>query len=65
MALSVMLPCRISVYTEAAQPGVTIVSTMLPTRLIQFMPGHDSQTLHEVAESVEKHLVSFIDTAVA
>ena len=58
MAVSLALPCRISVYEEG---GTTKIGTILPTALLNIFPGAES--LQEVARDVEREILAIIDEA--
>ena len=58
MAVSMALPCRISVYEEG---GRTKMATMLPTAMLAMFPGADS--LREVAGEVERAILTMMDEA--
>lgn len=58
MAVSLALPCRISVYEEG---GKTRIGTMLPTALLGVFPG--SEELSPVAAEVEEAILAMIDEA--
>lgn len=58
MAISTVLPCRISIYEEA---GKTKVTTLLPTQALGMFAAAG---LDAVAESVEKDLIAIIDDAI-
>jgi uncharacterized protein (DUF302 family) len=58
MAVSMLLPCRISVYQEA---GRTKLATMLPTAMLTMVPG--SAGLEAVAEEVETQILLMMDEA--
>ena len=58
MAVSMALPCRISVYQDGGQ---TRIATMLPTAMLAVFPG--SVALKPIAEEVEQQIVSMIDEA--
>jgi uncharacterized protein (DUF302 family) len=58
MAVSLALPCRISVYQEG---GKTRIGTMLPTALLGLFPG--SEELSPVAAEVEEAILAMIDEA--
>lgn len=58
MAVSMALPCRISVYEEG---GRTKLATMLPTAMLAMFPG--SASLKSVAEDVEKNILKMMDEA--
>ncbi len=57
--ISTALPCRISVYEEN---GKTVVSTLLPSKVIT-MYGTDG--LETIAETVEQALIAIIDEVTA
>ena len=54
---SLMLPCPISVYL---QDGMTHISTLLPTSLVQFFP---EAGIEEVASEVERVVLAIIKEA--
>jgi uncharacterized protein (DUF302 family) len=56
MAVSMALPCRISVYEEG---GRTKIASMLPTAMLALFPG--SAELRPVAEDVERAILRIID----
>jgi len=58
MAVSMALPCRISVYEEGGQ---TKIATMLPTAMLAIFPK--SAELKPVAEDVERNILQMIDEA--
>jgi len=58
MAVSLALPCRISVYEEG---GRTKIGTVLPTATLAIFPGAES--LREIAREVEQAIVTMIDEA--
>ena len=58
MAISMALPCRISVYEEG---GRTKIATMLPTAMLALFP--DSARLTPVAEDVERTILQIIRDA--
>jgi uncharacterized protein (DUF302 family) len=58
MAVSMVLPCRVSVYQEA---GRTKIATMLPTAMLALFP--ESAELRPVAEDVERNILRMIDDA--
>jgi uncharacterized protein (DUF302 family) len=58
MAVSLALPCRISVYEEG---GTTRIGTMLPTALLGLFPG--SEELASVAKEVEEAILAMIEEA--
>ena len=55
--IALMLPCPISVYSEA---GLTHISTMLPTAITLFYPDAGIEGL---AAEVEKVVISIVDEA--
>lgn len=55
--ISLMMPCRISVYIEG---GKTIINTLRPSALLQMFQKPD---LQEFAENVEKILIGIIDSS--
>jgi uncharacterized protein (DUF302 family) len=58
MAVSMALPCRISVYEEG---GRTKLATMLPTAMLAMFPK--SEALRPVAEEVEQKILQMMDEA--
>jgi uncharacterized protein (DUF302 family) len=58
MAVSMALPCRISVYEEG---GRTKIATMLPTAMLALFP--ESAELRPVAEDVERSILAMISEA--
>ena len=58
MAVSMALPCRISVYEEG---GRTKLATMLPTAMLAVFPGADA--LQAVAADVEREILAMMDEA--
>jgi uncharacterized protein (DUF302 family) len=58
MAVSVALPCRISVFEE---DGRTKMATMLPTAMLAIFPGADA--LQAVAAEVEREILAMMDEA--
>ena len=58
MAVSMALPCRISVFQDAGQ---TRIATMLPTAMLAVFPG--SEALKPIAEEVEQQILTMIDEA--
>jgi uncharacterized protein (DUF302 family) len=58
MAVSMALPCRISVYEEG---GRTKIATMLPTAMLALFP--ESAELRPVAEDVERNILQMIRDA--
>ena len=58
MAVSMALPCRISVYEEG---GRTKMATMLPTAMLAMFPK--AETLKPVAEEVEQQILQMMDEA--
>src|SRR5512139_2028955 len=58
MAVSMALPCRISVYEEGER---TMLATMLPTAMLALFPGADA--LQEVAAEVEREILGMMDEA--
>jgi uncharacterized protein (DUF302 family) len=58
MAVSMALPCRISVYQDG---GGTKIATMLPTAMLAAFPG--AERLKPVAEEVEWQILKMIDEA--
>jgi uncharacterized protein (DUF302 family) len=58
MAVSMALPCRISVYQDG---GRTKIATMLPTAMLAAFPG--AEGLKPVAEEVERQILKMIDEA--
>jgi len=58
MAVSMALPCRISVYEEG---GRTKMATMLPTAMLAMFP--ESAELKPVAEDVERSILQIIREA--
>ncbi len=58
MAVSMALPCRISVYEEG---GRTKLATMLPTAMLAVFPGADA--LQAVAADVEREILGMMDEA--
>ena len=58
MAVSMALPCRISVYEEG---GRTRMATMLPTAMLAMFPR--SEALKPVAEEVEQKILQMMDEA--
>jgi uncharacterized protein (DUF302 family) len=58
MAVSMALPCRISVYEE---DGRTKIATMLPTAMLAMFP--ESAELKPVAEDVERSILQIIREA--
>ena len=59
MAISTMLPCRISVYEEG---GKTILATLKPTALLEIF---GEQQLKPVAQEVENTIIKIIEEAAA
>jgi uncharacterized protein (DUF302 family) len=59
IAMAVMLPCPISVYTQG---GKTFISTMLPSSLAEFYPNSG---LEPIAAEVEKAVLKIIEEAKA
>lgn len=57
MAISTVLPCRISVYEEG---GKTKIATLLPTVLLGMFPNPE---LNPVAEDVERAIVQIMKDA--
>lgn len=57
VAVAVMLPCPISVYTQG---GKTFISTMLPSVLADFYPNSG---LDAIATEVEKTVLKIIEEA--
>jgi len=55
IAAVLMLPCPIAIY---AQGGQTSISTMLPTRIGEFFPGRDLET---IAAQVEKAVLAIVE----
>lgn len=55
--ISLMMPCRISVYIEG---GKTIINTLRPTALLQMFQKPE---LQEFADNVEKVLIEIIDSS--
>ncbi len=55
--VSLMMPCRMSVYTEG---GKTIINTLRPTALLQMFQKPE---LREFAEKVERILIELIDSS--
>lgn len=58
MAVSMALPCRISVYEEG---GRTKMATMLPTAMLAMFPK--AEALKPVAEEVEQKILQMMDEA--
>ena len=58
MAVSMALPCRISVYEEG---GRTKIATMLPTAMLALFP--EAAELKSVAEDVERNILQMIRDA--
>lgn len=58
MAISLALPCRISVYEEN---GATRIGTILPTALLAMFPATDE--LQSIARDVEKAILAMISEA--
>jgi uncharacterized protein (DUF302 family) len=58
MAVSLALPCRISVYEDG---GRTKIGTVLPTATLSIFPG--AEDLADVAKDVEQTLLKIIDEA--
>jgi uncharacterized protein (DUF302 family) len=58
MAVSMALPCRISVYEEG---GRTRMATMLPTAMLAMFPK--TEALKPVAEEVEQKILQMMDEA--
>jgi uncharacterized protein (DUF302 family) len=57
VAIALMLPCPITVYTQS---GKTRITTMLPSVIGEFFPGKGVET---VAAQVEKAVVEIVDAA--
>lgn len=57
MAISTVLPCRVSIYEEA---GAVNVATLRPTAVLQFFGEPE---LKNVAEDVEDVIIRIIDSA--
>ncbi|HVJ06490.1 MAG TPA: DUF302 domain-containing protein [Candidatus Saccharimonadales bacterium] len=57
VAIALMLPCPITVYTQA---GKTRITTMLPSVIGEFFPGKGIET---VAAQVEKAVVEIVDAS--
>lgn len=55
--ISIMMPCRISVYTEG---GKTIINTLRPTAMLQMFQKPE---LQDFAEQVERILIEIIDSS--
>jgi uncharacterized protein (DUF302 family) len=55
--VALMLPCPISVYTQA---GKTFISAMLPSRIADFFPGAG---MEPIAQEVEKAILAIINEA--
>lgn len=54
---SLVMPCRISVYTEGEK---TVINTLRPTALLEMF---DKPELQAIAEQVEKILIEIIDSS--
>ena len=52
--IALMLPCPISVY---AQDGRTLISTLLPTSMIEFFPAAGIESLASEVESIVLRIV--------
>jgi uncharacterized protein (DUF302 family) len=57
VSVALMLPCPIAVYTQG---GKTIISTMLPSMLVEFYP---EAGLEKVAAEVEQAVLKIVDEA--
>lgn len=57
MAVSTVLPCRISVYEEE---GKTVIATVKPTAILGLFGDRD---LEPVARQVEEQLIAIVDEA--
>jgi uncharacterized protein (DUF302 family) len=58
MAVSLALPCRISVYQDE---GRTKIGTILPTATLAIFPG--AEGMRSVAEEVERAIIKMMDDA--
>jgi uncharacterized protein (DUF302 family) len=56
MAVSLALPCRISVYQEG---GRTKIGTILPTAILAIFPG--AEGIQSVAEEVERAIIKIME----
>ncbi|MCF8475365.1 MAG: DUF302 domain-containing protein [Emcibacter sp.] len=58
MALNMVLPCRVSVYSEQ---GITKIGMIRPTAMLKALSN--SSELSKIAEDVEKEIVAMINEA--